>query len=221
MPGTKHIVLLLIAVCIASAVWGHTIINYAMEKAPAHEVIGYYFRMGVTHIIPEGFDHILFIISLCLLSNKIRTIFWQATAFTVAHSVTLALSMKNILVAPGAVVEPVISLSIVFVAIENIVLNELKAWRILVVFMFGLIHGMGFASALNGVGLPRNQFFTSVLSFNLGVEAGQIIVILLVFGLIILPFGKKYFYRKRIVYPLSVIIAMIAAYWTVERIMVL
>lgn len=221
MPRTKHILLVLIATCIVNLAWGHTIINYAMEKAPTHEVIGYYFRMGVTHIIPEGFDHILFIISLCLLSNKIKTILWQATAFTVAHSVTLALSMKNILIAPGAVVEPVISLSIVFVAIENIVLNELKAWRILVVFMFGLIHGMGFASALNGVGLPRNQFFTSVLSFNLGVEVGQVIVILLVFGLIILPFGKKYFYRKGIVYPLSLIIAMIAAYWTVERIMVL
>ncbi len=221
MSQTKHILLFLMAIAIVNTAWAHTVINYAMEKAPAHQVIGYYFKMGVTHIIPEGFDHILFIISLCLLSNKIKTILWQATAFTVAHSVTLALSMKNVLVAPGVVVEPVIALSIVFVAIENIVLSELKAWRILIVFMFGLIHGLGFASALNGVGLPRNQFFTSVLAFNAGVEIGQISVILLVFGLIILPFGKKYFYRKKIVYPLSLIIAMIAAYWTVERIIVL
>jgi hypothetical protein len=107
------------------------------------------------------------------------------------------------------------------VAIENIVLKELKAWRMVVVFLFGLIHGMGFASALNGVGLPRNQFFTSVIAFNLGVEVGQASVILLVFGLVIIPFGKKYFYRKRIVYPLSIVIAAIAAYWTVERIILL
>ena len=78
-----------------------------------------------------------------------------------------------------------------FVAIENILLSELKAWRIAIVFMFGLVHGMGFASALNEIGLPRNQFFTSIFSFNAGVEIGQIIVISLVFLLIIIPLGKK------------------------------
>jgi hypothetical protein len=195
----------------------HTI-NYALEKAPVQNVVWFYLKMGFTHILPFGFDHVLFVTGLCLLSTKIKTILWQATAFTVAHSVTLALSMKNISVMPGAVVEPIIALSILFVALENIMLTELKAWRILIVFMFGLIHGMGFASALNEIGLPRNKFFTSILSFNVGVELGQITVILAVFALFIIPFGKKPWYRQRVVYPLSILIALIAAYWTIQRV---
>ena len=143
---------------------------------------------------------------------------WQATAFTVAHSITLALSMKGLFTLPAPIVEPIIALSIVFVAVENIILNELKATRIIVVFLFGLIHGLGFASSLNEIGLPRNKFFTSILSFNAGVELGQIAIILAVFFLVIYPFGKKAQYRKRIVYPLSLIIGLVAAYWTVERI---
>jgi HupE / UreJ protein len=197
-------------------VQAHTI-NYALEKAPVQNVVWFYLKMGFTHIIPAGADHVLFVTGLCLLSTKIKTILWQATAFTVAHSVTLALSMKNIIVMPGTVVEPIIALSILFVAVENIMLTELKAWRILIVFMFGLIHGMGFASALNEIGLPRNQFFTSILSFNVGVELGQA-VILAVFALFIIPFGKKTWYRAGVVYPLSAIIALIAAWWTIERV---
>lgn len=194
----------------------HTI-NCALEKAPASHVVWFYLQLGVHHILPLGADHILFVTSLCLLSTQIKTILWQATAFTVAHSVTLALSMKGLLVAPGALVEPVIALSIVFVAIENILLSELKAWRIGIVFLFGLIHGMGFASALNEIGLPRNKFYTSILSFNAGVEIGQVIVIACVFMLVIIPFGKRRWYRKFVVYPASTLIASIAAYWAIRR----
>jgi hypothetical protein len=192
-----------------------------MERAPAQDVVWFYLKMGITHIIPNGFDHILFVTSLCLLSSKIKTILWQASAFTVAHSITLALSMKNIIVAPGQLVEPMISLSIVFVAIENILLSELRPWRILIVFFFGLVHGLGFASALSEVGLPRNNFFTSIVAFNCGVEIGQIVIILFVFGLLVKPFGKKINFKKQFVYPLSILIALIASYWTLERIMML
>ena len=197
--------------------FGHTI-NYVLEKAPVNDVVWFYFKMGVSHIVPLGFDHILFVISLCLLNTKIKTILWQATAFTVAHTITLALSMKGIIKLPADIVEPLIALSIMFVAVENILLSELKAWRIAIVFMFGLVHGMGFASALNEIGLPRNKFFTSIFSFNVGVEIGQVSVITLVFLLIIIPFGNKPWYKKRIVYPLSAIIALIAGYWTIQRI---
>ncbi len=207
----------MIVICIFSNANAHTI-NYSLEKAPSKDVIWFYLKLGFTHILPEGFDHILFVVGLCLLSNKVKVILWQATAFTVAHSITLALSMKNIIVAPSAVVEPIIALSILFVAIENILLSELKAWRILIVFMFGLIHGMGFASSLNEIGLPRNKFATSILSFNVGVELGQITIILAVFTLIVFPFGKKPYYRKKIVYPLSLAIACIALYWTIQRV---
>lgn len=198
----------------------HTI-NYALEKAPTQDVVSYYLKLGYQHIIPEGFDHILFVVGLCLLSRRVKVILWQATAFTVAHSITLALSMKSLIVAPPAVVEPIIALSILFVAVENILLTELKPWRILLVFLFGLIHGMGFASSLNEIGLPRNKFLTSILSFNVGVELGQITIILAMFLFIIIPLGKQSYYRKWVVYPLSIAIGMIAAWWTVERVFLL
>ena len=209
------IVVILLVLSVTS--FAHTV-NYALEKAPTNEVVSFYIKLGFTHIIPEGLDHILFVIGLCLLSNKVKVILWQATAFTVAHSITLALSMKNIIVAPSAVVEPIIALSILFVAVENLLLTELKPWRILLVFMFGLIHGLGFASSLNEIGLPRNKFVTSILSFNGGVELGQITVICAVFLLLVIPFGKYKYYRKSIVTPLSVLIGLIALYWTIQRV---
>ena len=155
LPAFAGVLLLLFA---SIDSYAHTI-NYALEKAPANDVVWFYLKLGFTHILPQGFDHILFVVGLCLLSTKVRVILWQATAFTVAHSITLALSMQNIIVAPSAVVEPIIALSILFVAVENLLLTELKPWRVLVVFMFGLIHGMGFASSLNEIGLPRNKVF--------------------------------------------------------------
>jgi lysylphosphatidylglycerol synthetase-like protein (DUF2156 family) len=213
----KFLLLFIAVLCLASPLFAHTI-NYALEKAPTEHVVWYYLQLGVRHIIPEGFDHILFVVSLCLLSTEIKTILWQATAFTVAHSITLALSMKSIIIAPSAIVEPIISLSILFVAVENILLSQLKPWRVLIVFMFGLIHGMGFASSLNEIGLPRNKFYTSILSFNAGVEIGQIAVITFTFLLLVIPMGRKSWYRKRVVYPLSALIGCVAAFWTIQRI---
>jgi len=219
---TQRLKFIACLICIVAAlpVFAHPI-NITMERTPTEGVIWFYFKMGITHIIPLGLDHILFVTSLCLLSNKISTILWQASAFTIAHTITLALSMKSIIVAPSQLVEPVIALSIVFVAVENILLNELKPWRVLIVFFFGLVHGLGFASALSEVGLPRNNFYTSVLSFNAGVEVGQIAVILLVFLLLIIPFGKRPEFKKQFVYPISIIIALIASYWTIERVLML
>ena len=200
----------------SSPLFAHTI-NYALEKEPPGLVIGYYIKLGFHHIIPSGLDHILFVSALCLLSTRIKTILWQATAFTVAHSVTLALSMKNIIAVPSAITEPIIALSIVFVAIENILFTELKPWRVLIVFMFGLIDGMGFASALNEIGLPPNKFYTSILAFNGGVELGQIAIIILIFSSIVTLWGKKDWFRLRVVYPSSALIAMIATYWAIQR----
>ncbi|MEP7144921.1 MAG: HupE/UreJ family protein [Ferruginibacter sp.] len=213
----RKIVLLTPLLFLGNLLFAHTI-NYALENAPANEVVGFYLALGFKHIVPQGIDHILFVISLCLLSTNIKTIFWQATAFTVAHSITLALSMKNIIVAPGAVVEPIIALSIVFVALENMLLTELKPWRIMVVFLFGLIHGMGFASSLNEIGLPAGKFYTSIIAFNAGVELGQITVIAAMFALIIFPLRNKTWYRAGIVYTISGFIALVASWWTIQRI---
>ncbi len=219
VSSAKKIYLSLLVLFSAQILFAHTI-NYNLENAPTKDVVWFYTKLGFRHIIPQGFDHILFIIALCLLSTKIKPMLWQATAFTVAHSITLALSMKNIFVVPSPIVEPMIALSIVFVAVENIFIAQLKSWRILVVFLFGLIHGMGFASSLNEIGLPNGKFFTSILSFNIGVELGQMAIIAAVFFTIIIPFKNKPWYRKRIVYGLSACIALIAAYWVVERVFI-
>jgi hypothetical protein len=202
---------------VALPVFAHTI-NYALENAPVTDVVGYYLQLGFRHILPYGLDHILFIAGLCLATTKIKPIIWQATAFTIAHSITLAMSMKGIIVAPPAIIEPIIALSILFVAIENLFFTSPKAWRIGIVFLFGLVHGMGFASSLNEIGLPPGRFYTSVLSFNIGVEMGQIVVITLMFIFLILPLRNKENYKKWTVYPLSILIGLMALYWVVERI---
>ena len=202
----------------ANNLFAHTI-NYSLDNAPVHEVAWFYFKLGFTHIIPQGIDHVLFIIGICLINTKLKSVIYQASAFTVAHTIALALSMKNIIVAPPPVVEPIIALSIVFVAVENIILSELKPWRILLVFLFGLIHGMGFASSLNEIGLPPGKFFTSILMFNVGVEVCQVMIIAFIFGLLIYPNKNKLWYRRRIVYPISIAIALVSSYWTVERLL--
>jgi hypothetical protein len=205
-------IMLLFLLC--QSVFAHDVDLSSLSKS---EVLSIYLQLGFTHIIPLGFDHILFVLSLYLLNPKLKPILWQATAFTVAHTITLGLAMYQIIKPPASIVEPVIALSIVYVALENIFSPRLKVSRIGVVFLFGLVHGMGFASALTQLGLPQNSYLSSLLMFNLGVELGQITVILAAFFLIGLPFSNKTFYRKKIVIPLSIIIAVIAAYWTVER----
>lgn len=177
-----------------------------------------YLKLGFTHIIPLGFDHILFIISLFLLNPKLKPILLQATAFTIAHTITLGLAMYGLVNPPSYIIEPVIALSIMFVAIENIITEKLRPTRILIVFAFGLIHGLGFANALSDLGLPQNQFFTSLITFNVGVELGQVTVILLAWFIVGKWFSEKPWYRKRIVYPVSGVIAAIALFWTIERI---
>jgi hypothetical protein len=194
----------------------HAIID--LGKFSRTEVGLLYLKLGYTHIIPLGVDHILFVLSLFLLNPSIKSVLWQATAFTVAHSITLGSAMYGLINPPAHIVEPIIALSIVFVALENIVSDKLKTSRLIIVFVFGLIHGMGFASVLTDLGLPQNQFITGLLTFNLGVELGQITVILLAWFIIGKWFNNKTWYRKRIVFPLSSVIALVAFYWTVERI---
>lgn len=177
-----------------------------------------YLKLGFDHIIPKGIDHILFVLCIYLLSPRLTSVIWQATAFTVAHSITLGLAMYGIIDPPAGLVEPVIALSIVLVAVENIITTRLHPWRIVIIFLFGLVHGMGFAGVLLDLGLPDREFVTALIAFNLGVEFGQITVILLAFILLGKWFGNQSWYRKGIVVPLSVAIAAMALYWTIERV---
>jgi len=188
-----------------------------LEKMSRTDAALVYLQLGFTHIIPLGFDHILFVLSLFLLSPKLKPVLWQATAFTVAHSITLGLAMFKVITPAPAIVEPIIAISIMYVALENIFSPALKRSRIGIVFLFGLVHGMGFANALDTMGLPQNAYLTSLLTFNVGVELGQLAVIVSTFFLFGKWFGYKHYYRKAVVIPLSVLITVMAGYWTVER----
>lgn len=199
---------------IAQAHAGDEIIH-SLQKSDSNWV---YFLLGITHIIPLGLDHILFVLTIFLLNKNLKSIIWQASAFTIAHSITLAMAMYQVISPPIYIVEPIIALSIFFVAAENIITDKLKPSRIALIFVFGLIHGMGFASVLTGLGLPADEFAFSLITFNLGVELGQIIIILLAWLLVGKWFSDKPWYRKRIVIPASALIALIGLYWTVERV---
>jgi hypothetical protein len=177
-----------------------------------------YLLLGFKHILPLGFDHILFVLSLFLLSPKLKPILWQSTAFTLAHTVTLGLAMYGIIKPSPAIVEPLIALSILYVALENIFSPRLKTSRIVVVFLFGLIHGMGFAGVLQELGLPEKSYLTSLVMFNVGVEAGQVAIILAAWFLMARWFKDPAVYRKYVVIPLSILIALTALFWTIQRI---
>lgn len=205
----------LLLIFLPQAIQAHSI---DLKGFPTEDVARIYLELGFTHIIPLGLDHILFVVCLFFLSPKLKTVIWQATAFTIAHSITLGLAIYDVISPPTYIVEPVIALSIMFVAIENIISDQLRPSRILIVFAFGLIHGMGFASVLTDLGLPEDKFLISLLTFNLGVELGQITVILLAWLLIGKWFSAKPWYKKRIVIPISAVIALISLYWTIERI---
>src|SRR5262249_17458660 len=143
-----------------------------------------YLELGYTHILPKGLDHVLFVLGIFLLSGRARTVLAQVSAFTIAHSITLGLSMYGVITASPRIVEPMIAISIAYFAVENIFLSDLKPWRIGLVFGFGLLHGMGFAGALKDLGLPRSEFLTALVTFNVGVEAGQLSVIAIAFLLV-------------------------------------
>lgn len=177
-----------------------------------------YIPTGFDHIVPKGLDHILFVLGLFFLSTQWRPLLAQVTAFTAAHTITLALAALGYVSIPGAIVEPLIAASIVFVAVENILTDGLSRWRPFVVFGFGLLHGLGFASVLAEFGLPAANFVPALLGFNVGVELGQLAVIAVAFALVGFWFGGKDWYRRIIAIPASVFIAIIGSYWFVQRV---
>lgn len=195
------------------------VLGEGLKPRTRAEIAWQYTQLGFTHILPYGLDHILFVLGLFLLSVRWKPLLIQVTSFTVAHSITLGLSIYGVFSLPPTVVEPLIAASIVVVAVENIMTSRLHAWRPFVVFGFGLLHGVGFAGVLHEVGLPRSEFVTGLISFNLGVEFGQLAVITLAFGLVGFWGRGKPWYRARVVIPASALIALVGAYWTVERVL--
>lgn len=175
-----------------------------------------YTEAGFEHIIPKGLDHILFILGLFFSSLLLASLLWQVTAFTLAHSVTLGLASLGIVTAPGNIVEPLIALSIVWIAIENCLFKKTSKWRSIVVFGFGLLHGLGFAAVLSEYGLPKDDLVPSLLAFNLGVELGQVSIILMAFAITFM-IRKKTWFRSRVQIPISLLIGSVGLFWFLER----
>lgn len=202
---------------IEGANWSEVIdLSKSFTRPTRLEIARQYLWLGYTHILPKGLDHILFVLGIFLLSRRWQTMLVQVTAFTVAHSITLGLSIYGIVSLPARIVEPLIALSIAYVAVENLFTRDLKPWRVALVFTFGLLHGLGFAGVLRELGLPREEFLTALLTFNLGVEGGQLTVIAAAL-LITAPVMNRRWYRQRIVVPASIVIAAIGLYWTIAR----
>lgn len=176
-----------------------------------------YIRLGFEHIVPKGLDHILFVLGLFFFSLQMRPLLWQVSAFTLAHTVTLAMATLGVVTIPGSIVEPLIAASIVYVAVENVFVRRYHQWRTAVVFGFGLLHGLGFASVLGNIGLDSGRFLTGLIGFNIGVEIGQLTVIAAAWLLVAYWAGDKKWYRSVIATPASLAIAFIGAYWFVER----
>ena len=175
-----------------------------------------YTKAGFEHIVPKGLDHILFVLGLFFSSLLLVSLLWQVTAFTLAHSITLGLAALGMVSISEVIVEPLIALSIVWIAVENCIFKETSRWRPVVVFIFGLLHGLGFASVLSDYGLPKDDLIPSLLAFNIGVEIGQLFVIFC--AVLLVWFIKdKSWYRKIVQVPASLLIGGMGAFWLFER----
>jgi len=184
-----------------------------------------YTAMGTVHIL-EGVDHLLFLLALLLIVTRFRKLLWTITAFTIAHSITLALATLGLVNFPSAPTEAVISLSILFLAVEVLRLRAGETpitakYPWIVAFSFGLFHGLGFAGALSEIGVPQNEVPLALLMFNVGVEAGQILFVTVVAGL--LAMVRALHGRLNLPSPewsgklMPYAIGITAAYWTIER----
>ena len=177
-----------------------------------------YLVIGFEHILPLGLDHILFVIGVYLLSQKLSALLWQVSAFTLAHTLTLALATLGWIKVSASIVEPLIAASIIYVAIENLFRHRLSRGRIALVFGFGLLHGLGFAGVLSEIGLNPDAFIPSLIAFNIGVELGQLAVILGMYLLLGLALSKTVYWENWVRRPLSLVIAAIGTFWFIERI---
>lgn len=189
----------------------------AQDRRGMGEIARAYVVLGVEHIL-SGVDHLLFVAGLLFLVGFRRRLIGTITAFTVAHSLTLALSALGLLTLRPAPVEASIALSIVLVAGEALRQKETLAKRVpaLVSFLFGLVHGLGFAGALQSVGLPQRHLPLALLCFNVGVEIGQLMMVFLAFGFMRLPVSQRYLGRAR--RPALYLVGAVAAYWSWLRI---
>lgn len=167
---------------------------------------GSFFPLGIEHIL-TGYDHLLFLLALILRGGNLVQVLKIVTAFTIAHSVTLGLAALDVVALPGALVEAAIALSIAYVAAENLLPRFAVSRRWAVSFLFGLIHGFGFSSVLREIGLPKENLVLALLNFNLGVEAGQAAVVVVILP-ILLQLRRRTWEPKLVAAISSVILAV-------------
>ena len=183
------------------------------------EVVIKYIHSGIIHIVPAGLDHILFVIGLLAYGLSGRHLVFQVSLFTAAHTLTLGMASVGLIVVSGDIVEPLIALSIAWIGIENIrrKSDRFHPSRAVVVFAFGLLHGLGFASVLSDFGLPAGAFVLGLLSFNVGVEIGQLIIVVPICLILKAMKPGKEIFRRRFQWPVSAIITGIGLFWVAER----
>ena len=183
----------------------------------AIEVMKTFIPSGIHHIM-IGPDHILFLVGLLLLGGSWVALLKIVTAFTVGHSVTLSLAALNVVTPPATVIEPAIALSIVFVGADNLVRGTGRDLRMWVALVFGLVHGFGFANVLREFGLPREALGWSLFSFNVGVEIGQLAIVLLVMAALTAIRRLSATLRQRVAFTGSIVVIAAGTYWFVQRV---
>jgi hydrogenase/urease accessory protein HupE len=186
------------------------------QAQPRRVVVGRFLAAGIEHIL-SGPDHLLFLAGLLLLGGSIGRLAAIVTAFTLAHSVTLALAVLDVIAPPPALIEPLIALSIVYVGISNLRTSGAGDWRALTAGAFGLIHGFGFAYALREMQLPRRDLGWSLFAFNCGVELGQLGVVLITMTIFDALKKSGLVSPRRLVVGGSVVVAVAGLFWLVER----
>ena len=185
-----------------------------IAEAAAPRSAGSFFVLGIEHIL-TGYDHLLFLLALILRGGNLWSLLKIITAFTVAHSITLALAVLDVVTLPDRLVEATIALSIAYVAAENLFMRSAVSHRWAVSFVFGLVHGFGFSNVLRELGLPKEGLLWSLLNFNLGVEAGQATAVLLVLPLLLWLHRTRW--QARIVMALSAIVLAVGIGLFVDR----
>ena len=190
------------------------------------ENVGTFIDFGFQHILPQGLDHVLFVVALYLNARNWSSLILQVTTFTVAHTITLGFAATGLVASPGEIIEPLIALSIVLLAIEAIVVRRANIWRLPVIFAFGLLHGLGFGSVMK-VYLENADLSAGLIGITIGVEAGHVSVLLAtglvasVIQLALKSASKPHLYRAAFVIPVAAVIALVGLYWTLQRIGVL
>ncbi len=172
---------------------------------------------GFEHVFPLGYDHILFMIALFLYNSRIKTAILQCSVFTIAHSLTLALTANRLIIPNSQLIEIGIAISIFIAGLENILPRVNFSIRLLIIFLFGLMHGIGFAGALADIGIKNQEIITVLAGFNIGVELAQASLIVILYFILSKPFLDAPWYNTFIKKPVSLIIASCGLFWAITR----